>query len=70
MTDIHAAAERVRDDARAELADLRERMAALAALEEYIGESCDNAAHNIRNVLDGSYDPRPEADRSGLDYNS
>jgi hypothetical protein len=51
-----------------ELADLRERMAALAALEEYIGEGCENASHNIRNVLNGSDDPRPDADRYGLNW--
>ena len=49
------------------LADLRERFAALAVIEEYIGESCDNASHNIREVLKGD-DPRPNADRWELDY--
>ena len=52
---------------RAELVDLRERFAALAAVEGYIGESCNNASHNIRNVLAGD-DPRPDADKWGLDY--
>ncbi|RKR92672.1 hypothetical protein BDK92_7148 [Micromonospora pisi] len=50
-----------------ELADLRERFAALAAIEEYIGESCNNASHNIKEVLTGD-DPRPDADRWGLEY--
>ncbi|WP_047892570.1 hypothetical protein [Micromonospora sp. RV43] len=49
------------------LADLRERFAALAAVEEYIGESCGNAAHNIRNVLAGD-DPRREAVEWGLEF--
>ena len=49
------------------LADLRERFAALAVIEEYIGEGCDNASHNIREVLKGD-DPRPNADRWELDY--
>ena len=49
-------------DAQADLNDLRERLTALAALEEYIGESCRNASHNIRDVLAGN-DPRPDADK-------
>lgn len=56
-----------RKQAAAGLADLRERFAALGVIEEYIGESCDNASHNIREVLKGD-DPRPNADRWGLDY--
>lgn len=52
----------------ADLTDLRERFAALVVLEAYIGESGENAAHNIRRVLDGTYDPRTDADRWGLDY--
>lgn len=40
---------------------LREKFAALAAGERWNGESCDNASHNISNVLDGTYDPRPDA---------
>lgn len=54
---------------RAELADLRERFAALAEIEKYIGESCNNASHNIRDVLNGE-DPRPDANRWGLEYRS
>lgn len=50
-----------------ELDDLRERFAALAAVEEYIGESCGNAAHNIRSVLAGD-DPRPDAVEWGLEF--
>lgn len=55
-----------RDGVHEALSDLRERLAALAAREEYIGGG--SAAHRIRAVLDGSYDPRPDADRCGLDY--
>ena len=40
---------------------LRAKFAALAMGERYSGESCDNASHNISNVLDGTYDPRPDA---------
>lgn len=51
----------------AELANLRERLTALAALEEHIGESCRNASHSLRNVLAGD-DPRPEADKHVPDW--
>jgi len=56
-----------RTAAAAELADLRERFAVLAEIEKYIGESCDNASHNIRDVLNGS-DPRADAEHYGLDW--
>ena len=56
-----------RDELKTDNDDLRERFAALAAVEEYIGESCNNASHNIRDVLAGE-DPRPDAVKWGLEF--
>lgn len=53
------------DRAEAELADFREKVAALAAIEDYIGESGENAARNMRDLLvgvgDNGNDPRVQA---------
>jgi hypothetical protein len=51
-----------------ELDELREKLRALAAVEEYIGESCGNASHNIREPLAGESDPREDARHFGLEY--
>lgn len=53
--------------AESDLRVLREKFAALAVGEEFIGESCQNAAHNIVRVLDDEYDPRTEYDAGQLD---
>jgi len=67
LTAENARVRQQRDEALSETADLREQFVALAAIEEYIGESCGNASHNIRDVLAGQ-DPRPDAVRCGLEF--
>lgn len=53
------------DRAEAELAEFRDKLAALAAIEDYIGESGENAARNVRDLLSGTgkhdNDPRVQA---------
>lgn len=66
---VLAIVERDRAD---ELADFRDRLAALAAIEDYIGESGQNAARNIRDLLAGTgdddNDPRVQARRWELEW--
>ncbi len=47
--------------------DMTARLRALAAVEEFIGEGCGNASHNIRGLLAGD-DPRDDAAKWGLDF--
>jgi hypothetical protein len=60
-------------DCRAEVtAEIGEKLRALAAIEDYIGESGENAARNIRDFADGKgddgNDPRVQARRWGLEF--
>lgn len=54
------------------LAEFRDKLAALAAIEDYIGESGQNAARNIRELLSGEgadgNDPRVQARAWGLEW--
>jgi hypothetical protein len=62
----------VERDGATELAEFRDKLAALAAVEDYIGESGENAARNIRELLAGTggddNDPRVQARRWGLEW--
>lgn len=62
------ALERVEEEYR----QFREKLAALAAIEDYIGESGENAARNMRDLLNGTgdddNDPRVQARRWGLEF--
>ena len=52
-----------------ELTDLKDRLTALAAVEEFIGESCGNASHNLRDLLSGAgEDPRDSARHYGIGW--
>lgn len=59
-------------DAVAELAEFRDKLAALAAIEDYIAESGENAARNMRDLLAGTgdddNDPRVQARRWDLTW--
>jgi hypothetical protein len=62
-----------REAIRAEaVAEWQEKLAALAAIEDYIGESGENAARNMRDLIEGKgdddNDPRVQARRWGLEF--
>jgi hypothetical protein len=63
----------LREAIRAEaLAEFRDKLGALAAIEDYIAESGENAARNIRDLLAGTgadgNDPRVQARAWGLEW--
>jgi hypothetical protein len=55
-----------------EFEEFRDKLAALAAIEDYIGESGQNAARNVRDLLagrgDDGNDPRVQARKWGLEW--